>query len=227
MVPGTACIFEDILARAPVAAQLMAEAQTRGMLEFDAAWKKLLQAGLGEAGGKCTRHWCAGCPMVSSLVDVSGSPCTSWSRMGKRAGRGSPLMCLLLTWCLWARAVRPWVLVHENVVGFDVQVFSQCLEDLYEIQVLVVHPAHVGCGFIRRQRLYVVMYLRGVVRLLCVLAASMNGCRLRFGGWRHVPLVLRASWQARQTYLPKRTGPGDAGGWSWCLLCPRAAGSTC
>ena len=180
MVPGTACIFEDILARAPVAAQLMAEAQTRGMLDFDAAWKKLLQAGLGEVGGKCTQHCCAGCPMPSPLVDVSGSPCTPWSRMGKRAGRGSPLMCLLLTWCLWARAVRPWVLVHENVVGFDVQVFSQCLEDLYEIQVLVVRPAHVGFGFIRRQRLYVVMYLRGMVRPLCGLAGTYERVQAAF-----------------------------------------------
>ena len=55
VVPGASCIFEE-LARAPVAAQLMADAQTRGVLDFDAAWKKFLKAGLGEVGGKCTRH---------------------------------------------------------------------------------------------------------------------------------------------------------------------------
>lgn len=72
VVPGTSCVFEDILARAPVAAQLMAEAQTRGVLDFGAAWKKLLQAGLGEAGGKCARHWCAGCPMPSPSCGCLG-----------------------------------------------------------------------------------------------------------------------------------------------------------
>ena len=52
VVPGASCIFEEFLARAPVAAQLMAEAQTRGVLDFDAARKKFLKAGLRESGGK-------------------------------------------------------------------------------------------------------------------------------------------------------------------------------
>ena len=64
-------------------------------------------------------------------------------------------MCLLLTWCLWARAVRPWVLVHENVVGFDVQLLSQCLEDLCEVEALVVRPAHAGFGFIRLSLIHI------------------------------------------------------------------------
>ena len=123
VVPGTSCIFEEFLARAPVAAQLMAEAQTRGVLDFDAAWKKFLKAGLGEVGGKCTRHWCAGCPMPSSFVHVSGSPRTRGEEC--RKGVASDV---LLDMVLMGRAVRPYVLVHENVVGFDGSCFRSALQ---------------------------------------------------------------------------------------------------
>ena len=63
--------------------------------------------------------------------------------------------------------------------------FSQCLADLCEIRVLVVHPAHAGFGCIRRQRLYVVMYLRSMVRRL---QACVNRCMPPFAGWRRAPL---------------------------------------
>ena len=53
-------------------------------------------------------------------------------------------MLALLAWVAWLRKSTPRVVLHENVVGFDVEILVQVLGDLYDMVVLSVftnsHP---------------------------------------------------------------------------------------
>ena len=75
-------------------------------------------------------------------------------------------MVLFLCWVLWARALRPRVLVHENVVGFDQALLRRLLGDLYDVVILRAQPSHVGFPFVERKRVYAILLLRGGVRML-------------------------------------------------------------
>lgn len=159
------CVFEDILARSPTASSHHAHAITAGTLEFSRVWACLRDdSPVCDTAGRCSRHLRM-CTTPRPLVDVSGSPCTPWSSAGRRSGRCSPVSCLFLAWCQWARFAMPLVLVHENVVGWDSATIQECLGDLYEVRLLRVRPADAGFPFLRRERLYAVLFLRGRVRV--------------------------------------------------------------
>ena len=98
-------------------------------------------------------------------VDVSGSPCRPWSRaakVGKRGLRHKDII-LFLAWCVVMRCTRPFIAIHENVLGFDKSLLLKLLGEWYDIIVLRVDPADAGFAFIRRPRYYFVLTLRGAV----------------------------------------------------------------
>jgi site-specific DNA-cytosine methylase len=143
-----ACIFADILARSPVAAEHHARAIAAGRMNYAAVWGALRADGLLlDTAGYCSRHG-RSCQLPRPALDVSGSPCTPWSSVGHRGGRASPVTCLFLTWCQWARHVQPLVLIHENVVGWDPTTIDECLGDLYDCVTLRTAPADAGFPFI-------------------------------------------------------------------------------
>jgi hypothetical protein len=159
------CIFGDILARSPVAAEHHARAIAAGRANYAAVWGALRVDGLLlDTAGYCSRHG-RSCQLPRPALDVSGSPCTPWSSVGHRGGRASPVTCLFLTWCQWARHVQPLVLIHENVVGWDPTTIDECLGDLYECVTLRTTPADAGFPFMRRDRLYTILYNRSRVRI--------------------------------------------------------------
>ena len=93
-------------------------------------------------------------------VDVTGTPCQSWSLMGKRKCESSYLMVAVLAWASWIRKTTPKVVIHENVLGFQVGILKDMLGDLYDIYEIRCHPFHASFALINRPRVYCILYLK-------------------------------------------------------------------
>jgi site-specific DNA-cytosine methylase len=151
------CLFADILDR--LDGLEPSALCPGGQLDYARAAEAVKSAAI-LAGGPCVTHdaWCTAGQVTG---DVSGSPCTPWSRAAghKRLGRRHPCVLLLLAWCSIMRSTKPPFALHENVCGFDSSVLSEMLGDLYQIQALVVSPDQAGFLMIRRPRRYYFLVL--------------------------------------------------------------------
>ena len=130
--PGLGCIFDDIAEYSRGLLQMMKQ-QT---LDPDEAWEQL-QNGFALRQGLCHQHG-QPCKHVAGHCDISGSPCQPWSRIGKRRGRRDVRFALTLCWILWVLTAMPWVAIHENVIGFDTNVFEELLGAVYGICHIIV-----------------------------------------------------------------------------------------
>ena len=163
-VSSKCCVWNDILKLSPVASAIFKAASAVGELDFWPTWEQIRSAGLLESAPGCWQHPTQGsCACPTSMLDISGSPCNQWSKAGKCLGERSPLMVLLMVWCLWVLTMKPLVLIHENVVGFDVTILCQLLGGLYDCRILTVSPKDSGFSFVTRTRLYMVFFFRGKV----------------------------------------------------------------
>lgn len=123
--------------------------------------------------------------------DISGSPCTPWSKAGQRRGKTDPRVCLLASWIAWARSTLPMFLIHENVAGFDTRVLEERLGKWYDIVHLRMQPSDLGFVCVGRPRLYSILLRRGHVRVLADLRGAYDQVRQAFSGSR---LVLEQLW---------------------------------
>jgi len=160
-----ACVFDNILSASQLGADMFQDAAKAGTVDFEAAWEKLRHFGVDLRHRRCAAHGST-CSVPRASIEVAGTPCQPWSSMGAGLGQRSPLIIMFIVWCLVMREVQPFVIIHENVVGFDMQLLIKCLGDLYTITWLKVSPRDVGFAFIHRVRLYAVLYLRKGVRML-------------------------------------------------------------
>ena len=144
--------FKDILDFVPGAAELFREA-CRSPVDFQRLKEKILINSEFTSRGRCAAHG-ACCHLTAAYLDVSGSPCTPWPRAAgrRRLGRAHAAVTMLWAWIRVMRSQRPVILVHENVLAFDLDILKECLADLYSIQVIKVEPRHAGFFFIRRPR---------------------------------------------------------------------------
>lgn len=172
------CLFQDILDR--LSGLEPSELCSNGQLDYAQAADAVKSAAVRVlAVGRCMTHgaWCTAGQVTG---DVSGSPCTPWSRAAgdKRLGRHHPSVLLLLAWCAIMRSTKPPFALHENVCGFDSAVLSEMLGDLYDIQVLVVSPDQAGFLMIRRPRRYYFLVLHPLAGRTCAAEAYVRVCDL-------------------------------------------------
>ena len=161
---GGTCIYKDIMAMLGWGTASSTCVQ-KGRLDYEAACRRVASASIVAA--PCHTHGGC-CPVRAPDVDVSGSPCTPWTNMlgATRLKRKHPLTLLLLIWCQIILTLQVPLVIHENVVGFDVSVLTELLGHAYEIITLHVSPLHSGYGFLRRPRLYCVLVLRSALRIV-------------------------------------------------------------
>jgi len=146
--PGLGCIFGDIAEYCP---RVLLQLMKHKSLDSDMAWEQL-QQDFALRKGPCTQH-AQSCNHVAGHCDVSGSPCQPWSRMGKRMGRRDVRFALTMCWILWVLTARPWVAIHENVIGFDRSVFDERLGAVYGIVHIISRPCDMGYHFTSRPHL--------------------------------------------------------------------------
>ena len=108
----------------------------------------------------CTLHGKM-CPVPHCEIDSSGFPCVDWSPAGYQLGifgRSFPVLLALLN---YYRRRRIPVVFLENVPEFCVEVLHALAGDLYSIYPFYTAPCDVGCEFLSRTRLFVMMLLKG------------------------------------------------------------------
>ena len=166
---GGACIFGDImeLVGSP---GVGCACSANGRLNYEAACEMLENMPVPRA--PCVSHKLP-CQVPRPDLDISGSPCTPWSRMvgGTHLRRQHPLVATLVAWCRATRALGVPLALHENVVGFDKDILTERLGRHYTIHEVRVSPSDVGFSFLRRPRLYYVLARRGVLAVTRNIAA--------------------------------------------------------
>ena len=88
-------------------------------------------------------------------IDTSGSPCQDWSRAGSQRGAEGDRIHLLLLWARWHGVVETPIVIHENVLGFDLSLVRALFGDMYAMSHVVVGPEHAGWPCCKRPRIYI------------------------------------------------------------------------
>ena len=155
---GDGCVFTNILMHLDGVAQKVVVGKK---YDFDYI-RELVFAAKTCMACPCKQHG-GTCKVPAVDMDISGSPCRPWSRASGagRLGRSHPDIVLFLAWCRLLLSRRTPVAIHENVVGFDIDLLRALVGHLYDIWILPVSPEHAGFAFIRRPRRYYVLLLRG------------------------------------------------------------------
>ena len=137
----------------------------RRVLCFDKAKNAIMRAPV-LAVARCVAHK-GPCAPKPADMDVSGSPCTPWSRASHRTPlrRRHPAVAATLAWCKVLRERRVKIALHENVRGVDVSFFVEVLGDEYNIVVIYTSPADASFSLIRRPRAYMLLTRKDCVRV--------------------------------------------------------------
>ena len=116
--------------------------------------------------GWCHRHH-KQCKYPKPTVEVAGSPCPAHSRIGlRRGGLADDFICLL-SWAAFHIKHQTPLLVHENVVGFALDLMKAIFGKWYFIVRLRVSTDHAGYGGqARRDRVYDVLAHRKRARIV-------------------------------------------------------------
>ena len=86
-------------------------------------------------------------------VEVAGTTCVAFSSMSSSSmGWLHPSSIPCLIWCFMVRSRRPDVVIHENVVSFDVAVLRRILGDGWAADTLAFCPSSMGIPGTRRRR---------------------------------------------------------------------------
>lgn len=160
--PG--CVFQNIMDRV---GDFDVPYSIDGSIDVDALKRIVQSHGTLAKFAHCTVHRRT-CRVPCGIdMDISGSPCRPWSRANRiNRGHRHPDVRFFIAWCIVVRRDRPPLCIHENVLGFDTDLLSALLGDLYEIIYIKVFPEHAGFHFIARPRMYALLALRGRVRLV-------------------------------------------------------------
>ena len=137
-----------------------------GRLDYAKALASVL-AGRLRTGARCTVHGSV-CVAPVVHIDMSGSLCAPWTSASRAIAklRSHPLVWLLMHWCALLRKQPVRVAVHENVLGFDESVLHENLADMYWIYSLRVAPSDAGFPFLRRPRIYNILYHKASTRVV-------------------------------------------------------------
>ena len=193
--PGLGCIFDDIAEYSRGLLQLVKQKT----LDPDEAWEQL-QHDFALRCGFCHQHQ-QRCNHLAGHCDISGSPCQPWSRMGKKRGRRDVRFALTLCWIRWVLIAMPWVAIHENVIGFDKNVFEELLGAVYGIIHIIVRPADMGYHFASRPRLYTVLWLKARFAMVHDIRATYDRVSQAVRQWQPVLSLSSIYTRDRQLLL--------------------------
>ena len=121
------------------------EDHLRSQLEQDMADRKycqdelvnmVLSKKLVRKCAKCVIHGCQRtvCEAIRCAIHVAGPPCVDWSPQNSRSKEKrqfGPSFLALLAWCAQRLLIMELVLIHENVLAFDINVLVSCLGAVY------------------------------------------------------------------------------------------------
>ena len=95
-----------------------------------------------------------------NLMDVTGTTCWSWSRLGKGAGAAHKTFVPFFCWLMSMSLLLPELLIHECTERFYPGLIADILQGKYTIYTFLVNPLWFGNPFGRLRRITVCL-LRG------------------------------------------------------------------
>ena len=95
-------------------------------------------------------------------VVVGGSACTDFSSFGNHQMSAGPTTIYLLLLLRMVASFRPLIFIHENVVAFPLKLLSDCLQEMYDFEEVVLHADQTGWP-VERKRKYCVGRLSGKI----------------------------------------------------------------
>jgi hypothetical protein len=108
---------------------------------------------------RCDKHCAVHPPAFESrgrtTMAISGTPCVSWSSMGKQHGWMATSLLPFVAWAFTVRAWRPSIIIHECTPTFDDSIFTLIFNDdvdEYDIQSFVFSPEDIGVPLMRNRR---------------------------------------------------------------------------
>ena len=154
---GSGHIFGDIIAML-------------GIREFDTSWtfarkcRSILAAPARNVAWcfKCGGH----CHVAMGDIDTSGSPCQDWSSAGRGEQHHGKRIHCLLAWMRLHLIAQTAVLIHENVIGFNIDLLFKFMGHMYYIFSVEAGPEDVGWSCCKRPRVYIALLHRAKTRLL-------------------------------------------------------------
>ena len=120
----------------------------------------------GAVEAYCARHrrLCAVTPCRPTsagglAINISGVPCTDWSRMGAKAKWLGETSFVFLQFMRERLVAKEQVVIVENVLDFDKEFLNTILPE-YSLDVVEVSPLQLGYP-ISRPRIYMILLLKG------------------------------------------------------------------
>ena len=117
----------------------------------------VLSGSLVQAFAPCIvhKHCRSVCRAARAFIHCAGPPCVDWSTQNTRGERGQfgPTFLVTLTWCAQRLLIKEPVLLHENILAFDLEVLIACLGAVYCLFPGELDVASLGWPVHRRRRL--------------------------------------------------------------------------
>ena len=132
------------------------------------------------------------CPAHTSAdgdrdVEVSGPPCTDWSRSGAKAGYNGSTMPIAVIWLIMVLLADRALILIENVCEYPLEFLAEHLSAVYHLYVFYTDPADVGYELINRRRMYVLAVHRVKATLVYDIYAVWDAVRERLRRHRTEP----------------------------------------
>jgi hypothetical protein len=87
------------------------------------------------------------------LLNCAGTCCFDWSSIGSKKQLEGPSAKLCAIWLAHRLLIREDLIIHENVVGFDVRTLTFFLDKYYSVIAVIENPTHQGIPAKRPRRL--------------------------------------------------------------------------
>lgn len=100
----------------------------------------------------CRVHGPEGDASQRLRLAAAGSPCTSWSRMGRRAGWAAKSALAFAVWCGETLAAMPDIILHECTLDFDWSVLDTFFGSAYIVCSFAFSPTDLGIPSSRPRR---------------------------------------------------------------------------
>ena len=184
--------------------------------------KTLLQP--GAITRSATRKRCGRlCCIPTSSLHIAGTPCVDFSSMpgGSRLGAIGSAAVPYFTWLGLRVLLQENIIVHENVVGFPIELLSDYLGHIYVVFTLVMSLCKMGWPGRRERRITLLIHKRKVqVRLPwtpALVQRCERKCTICFRQWLLADtneLEQERAWAMRRSHsAPYEPRLGDAEGY--------------
>ena len=133
-------------------------------------WKEVIMGNPLRLSTSCILHPFSGCRWTATDFEIAGTICKDYSsRKKNKKGKNGPFAKFFLIWAKLQVTLQPKVILHENVVNFDVTTMQETLiwpngPYVLKVVALAANPYDLGQEGLSRPRHITALYHSQKVR---------------------------------------------------------------